>query len=214
MAVSPPRGWALPGGGRSVAAHVTGVPCVTSGVASTGDPSGSRTRPGPPHAASCSSRPGSGSTALRPLYVERWMAFAPDGRRVVPQVGDDPQNGAHGARAKRAEVPTHSAGRRTPPRVTKDGQPLGAGGQAALPPHLGRPPPLPRPGDPGAAGNPVRASCGRLARSALAKGRRGGSPDGLGDQEVLPRSTRTGSSRSGPTAGPGSASSDGIRRPH
>src|SRR6266508_2892823 len=92
------------------------------------------------------------------------MAFAPDGRRVVPpKWGTTGKNGEYGAPANRAEVPTHSAGRRAPPCVTKDGQPLGAGGQAALPPHLGRPPTLPRPGDPGAAGNPVRAIGGRPA---------------------------------------------------
>src|SRR6266511_4604227 len=119
---------------------------------------GSLTRPGSPHSASSSSRLESGSTAVRPPYVERSMAFAPDGRRVVPpKWGTTGKNGAHGAPANRAEVPTHSAGRRAPPCVTKDGQPLGAGGQAALPPHLERPPTLPRPGNPGAAGNPVRA---------------------------------------------------------
>jgi hypothetical protein len=91
------------------------------------------------------------------------MPSDPDRRRVVPQTGDDSKNGEDGAPANRAQVPAHGAGRRASPCVTKDGQPLGAGGQAALPPHLGRPPTLPRPGDPGPAGNPVRAILGRLS---------------------------------------------------
>jgi hypothetical protein len=53
--------------------------------------------------------------------------------------------------------------RRVPSWVPKDGQPLGAGGQAALPAHLGRPPTVPRPGERGAAGYPVRAIRGQAA---------------------------------------------------
>jgi hypothetical protein len=97
-----------------------------------------------------SSRPGS-------LCVERWMAFVPDERRVVPHMGDSRKNGAHGANANRAEVPTYSAGRRAPSCVSQDGESLGTGGQAALPPHPGWPPTLPRCRDPGIGGDPVRA---------------------------------------------------------
>src|SRR5215216_1566615 len=68
------------------------------------------------------------------------------------------RNGADGATANRAEVPPDSAGRRAPSCVSKDGESLGAGGQTALPPDLGWSPTLPRCRDPGAGGNPVRAS--------------------------------------------------------
>ena len=97
-----------------------------------------------------SSRPGS-------LCVERWMALVPDERRVVPHMGDSRKNGAHGANANRAEVPTYSAGRRAPSCVSQDGESLGTGGQAALPPHPGWPPTLPRCRDPGIGEDPFRA---------------------------------------------------------
>jgi hypothetical protein len=110
-----------------------------------------------------------GCIAGRPACVEPSMPSDPD-RRRVPQTGDDSKNGEDGAPANRAQVPAHRAGRRASPCVTKDSQPLGAGGQAALPPHLGRPPTLPRPRDPGAAGNPVRTIHGRPAARLVSLG--------------------------------------------
>jgi hypothetical protein len=103
------------------------------------------------------------------------MASDLDRHRVVPKPGTTPRTGERVAPDNRAYVPAHSAGRRAPPGVSKDGQPLGAGGYAALLPHLGWPPTLPRPGDPGPAGNPVRAILGRLAEP---------SPDGPGTTVV------------------------------
>src|SRR5215207_7123310 len=73
-----------------------------------------------------------------------------------PRWGTSGQNGAHGANA-RAEVPTYSPGRRAPSCVSQDGESLGTGGQAALPPDPGWPPTLPRCRDPGIGGDPVRA---------------------------------------------------------
>ena len=98
----------------------------------------------------------------RSMQNARWHSL-PTGVGSFPRMGDDrqerrvrcPSQPSRGTYAQRSS--------RAPPCVTKDGQPLGAGGQAALPPHLGRPPTLPRPGDPGAAGNPVRAIRGRPA---------------------------------------------------
>jgi hypothetical protein len=94
------------------------------------------------------------------------MASDPSRHRVVPQSGDDCKNGEERvAPANRTRVPAHSTGRRAPPGASKDGQPLGAGGYAALRPHLGWPPTLPRPRNPGPAGNSVRIILGRLARA-------------------------------------------------
>src|SRR5215218_11174989 len=78
--------------------------------------------------------------------------------RLSPIWGTLAKNGAYGATANRAEVSPHSPGRRAPACVVKDGESLGPGGQTALPPYLGWSPTLPRCRDPGAAGNPVRAS--------------------------------------------------------
>jgi hypothetical protein len=105
----------------------------------------------------------------RPACVERSIPSDPDRRRVVPQTGTTPGTGVHGANANRAEIPADRAGRRASPCVTQDSQPLGPGGQAALPPHLGRPPTLPRRRDPGPAGNPVRALPGQLAARLTAR---------------------------------------------
>jgi hypothetical protein len=99
-----------------------------------------------------------------PACVERSMASDPDGHSVVPKSGTTARTGERVAPANRAQVPAHRPGRRAPSGVTKDGQPLGPGGYAALRPHLGWPPTLPRPGDPGPAGNPVRAILSRLGR--------------------------------------------------
>jgi hypothetical protein len=104
-----------------------------------------------------------GCIARWPACVERSMASDPDRHRVIPKPGDDSKNGERVAPANPAQVPAHSPGRRTPPGVPKDGQPPGPRGHAALLPHLGRPPTLPRRRDPGPAGNPVRAILGRLA---------------------------------------------------
>jgi hypothetical protein len=87
-----------------------------------------------------------------------------------PTWGTLAENGAYGATANRAEVPTDSTGRRAPSCVPKDGESLGAGGQAALPPYLGRPPTLPRCRDPGVGGNPVRAIHGRPAAHLVSLG--------------------------------------------
>jgi hypothetical protein len=77
---------------------------------------------------------------------------------LSPIWGTLAKNGAYGATANRAEVPPYSAGRRAPACVSKDGESLGPGGQTALPPYLGWSSTLPRCRDPGAGGNPVRAS--------------------------------------------------------
>src|SRR6266508_4379272 len=64
----------------------------------------------------------------RPMQNARWLSL-PTGVGSSPAWGTTGKNGAHGAPANRADVPTHSTGRRTPPCVTKDGQPLGAEGR-------------------------------------------------------------------------------------
>ena len=110
-----------------------------------------------------------GCIPRRPACVERSIPSDPDRRRVVPQRGTEAGTGAHGANANRAEIPADRAGRRASPCVAQDGQPLGPGGQAALPPHLGRPPTLPRRRDPGPAGNSVRALPGQLAARLTAR---------------------------------------------
>jgi hypothetical protein len=89
---------------------------------------------------------------------------------LSPLWGTTGKNGAHGAKANRAEVPPNGAGRRAPPCVPKDGESLGAGGEAALPPYLGRPPTLPRCRDPGVGGNPVRAIHSRPAARLVSLG--------------------------------------------
>jgi hypothetical protein len=87
-----------------------------------------------------------------------------------PIRGTTARNGAQGAAANRAEVPPDRTGRRAPSCVPKDGQSLGAGGPAALPPDLGRAPTLPRCRDTGVGGNPVRAIRSRPAARLVSLG--------------------------------------------
>jgi hypothetical protein len=94
---------------------------------------------------------------VRQLQLQQRATAAQTSTRQLEHTFDRPRMERIGANANRAEVPPYSAGRRAPPCVPKDGEPLGTEGHAALPPHLGWPPTLPRRRDPGAGGNAVRA---------------------------------------------------------
>jgi hypothetical protein len=130
--------------------------------------------------------------------VERWMAVAPDGDRVVPHMGTLTRNGAYGATANRAEVPPYSAGRRAPSCIAQDGESLGPGGQTALPPYLGRPPTLPRSRDPGVGRRASRGGHG-LGDPVL-PGRMASDP-GVGHSRPV-RVSSPGSRTTGSTSGP------------
>jgi hypothetical protein len=110
-----------------------------------------------------------GCIAGRPACVEPSMSSDPDRRRVVPSNGGRQQERERALpQPTEPRVPAHRAGRRASSCVTKDGQPLGAGGRLPFFRTFGRPPTLPRPGDPGPAGNPVRAIPGRLGPASRA----------------------------------------------
>jgi hypothetical protein len=94
---------------------------------------------------------------------ERPIASDLSRHRVDPQCGDDSKNGS-GRCLSQPSLST-CAQRRSPSSSRCPQRRSAAGRRRACCPlsHLGRPPTLPRPGDPGPAGNPVRAILGRLA---------------------------------------------------